>query len=40
MKIEKVEKLVANLHAKEEYFITNQKFKIIIITWISIQKCT
>ena len=34
MKIEKVEKLVANLHDKEKY--THKKFKTSMKSWISI----
>ena len=35
MKIEKVEKLVENLHDKEE---THKKFKTNIKSWVSIEK--
>ena len=36
MKIEKVEKLVANLHHKAEY--VNKKFKASLKYWISFEK--
>ena len=38
MKIEKVEKRVANLHDKEEYVIHIKKFKANIKPWIVIEK--
>ena len=37
MNIEKVEKLVANLHDNTEY-IRHKKFKTTIISWISFEK--
>ena len=37
MNIEKVEKLVANLHDNNEY-IRYKKFKTTIISWISFEK--
>ena len=37
MKIEKVEKLVANLHNKTECY-THKKFKACIKSWISFEK--
>ena len=38
MKIEKFEKLVANLHDKTEYVIHIKKFKASIKSWISFLK--
>ena len=38
MKIEKVEKLVANLHDKTEYFRHIKKIKIGIKLWINFKK--
>ena len=37
MKIEKVEKLVANLHGKTEY-VRHKKLKINIISWLVLKK--
>ena len=40
MKIEKIEKLVPNLHDKTEYvfFYTHKEFKASITSWISFKK--
>ena len=38
MKVEKVEKLITNLHGKTEYVIHIKKNKISIQSWITFEK--